>query len=88
MRTEAFAKLATLADLEALDTWRIHYLGRQGVLTQIMRGIGKLPTAQRPQVGQVSNEVKSAWKQAFETQVDAVKQAQLSQPRSCNNESM
>jgi phenylalanyl-tRNA synthetase alpha chain len=77
MRTEALAKLATLADLAALDAWRIHYLGRRGVLTQIMRGIGKLPAAQRPPVGQVSNDVKAALEQAFDAQVDTVKQTQL-----------
>ena len=77
MRTEALAKVATLADLDALDAWRIHYLGRRGVLTHIMRGIGQLPTEQRRQVGQVSNAVKAALEKAFEAQVDTVKQAQL-----------
>ena len=42
-----------------------------------MRGIGQLPAAQRPQVGQVSNEVKTALEEAFEARVAALKQAQL-----------
>jgi phenylalanyl-tRNA synthetase alpha chain len=63
--------------LTALDTWRIAYLGRRGALTQVMRGIGQLPAAQRPQVGQVSNEVKTALEEAFEARVATLKQAQL-----------
>lgn len=60
LRAEALARLGHLTDLTALDTWRIDYLGRRGALTQVIRGIGQLPAAQRPQVGQVSNEVKTA----------------------------
>ncbi len=77
LRTEALARLGHLTDLTALDTWRIDYLGRRGALTQVMRGIGQLPTAQRPQVGQVSNEVKTALEEAFEARVAALKQAQV-----------
>src|SRR5215472_14025074 len=77
LRTEALARLGHITDLTALDTWRIDYLGRRGALTQVMRGIGQLPAAQRPQVGQVSNEVKTALEEAFEAHVAALKQAQL-----------
>jgi phenylalanyl-tRNA synthetase alpha chain len=42
-----------------------------------MRGIGKLAPEQRPPVGQVSNEVKTALEEAFEAHVAAIKQAQL-----------
>ena len=75
--TEALARLEHITDLTALDTWRIDYLGRRGALTQVMRGIGKLAPEQRPQVGQVSNEVKAALEEGFETRVAALKQAQL-----------
>ncbi|HEY5866921.1 MAG TPA: phenylalanine--tRNA ligase subunit alpha, partial [Candidatus Tectomicrobia bacterium] len=75
--TAALAGLEHITDLTALDTWRIDYLGRRGALTQVMRGIGKLAPEQRPQVGQVSNEVKAALEEGFETRVAALKQAQL-----------
>src|SRR6266568_3847696 len=77
LRTEALVRLDHITDLTALDTWRIDYLGRRGALTQVMRGIGQLPTAQRPQVGQVSNEVKTTLEEAFEARVAALKQAQV-----------
>ena len=77
LRTQALAGLQELDDLTALDAWRIHYLGRRGALTQVMRGIGKLPAAQRPPVGQVSNSVKAALETAFDTRVATLKQARL-----------
>ena len=77
LRTEALARLDHITDLTALDTWRIDYLGRRGALTQVMRGIGKLSSEQRPLVGQVSNEVKTALEEGFETRVAALKQAQF-----------
>jgi phenylalanyl-tRNA synthetase alpha chain len=77
VRTEALAALQGITDLTAVDAWRIHYLGRRGVLTQVMRSIGQLPAVERPQVGEVSNAVKNALEQAFEARVVALKQAQL-----------
>ncbi|GIX46505.1 MAG: phenylalanine--tRNA ligase alpha subunit [Candidatus Tectimicrobiota bacterium] len=77
LRQQALAELAQLADLNALDAWRIRYLGRKGALRQVLRDLGRLPPAQRPRAGQVSNEVKEALEAAFAARVQAVKQAQL-----------
>ena len=46
VRTQALAQLEATADLTSLDAWRIRYLGRKGVLTQVMRRIGTLPQDQ------------------------------------------
>lgn len=77
VRTRALGQLAQITDLTALDTWRVDYLGRRGVLSQVMRGIGQLTAEQRPLVGAVSNEVKAALESAFEQQIVTIKQAQL-----------
>ena len=77
LQADALARLGQISELTLLDTWRIDYLGRRGALTQVMRGIGQLPTAQRPAVGQVSNAVKAALEEACETRVAVLKQAHL-----------
>lgn len=77
LRDEAVGRLQTIEDLTDLDAWRIHYLGRKGALRQVMRDIGKLPAAARPQIGQVSNTVKEALENAFDDHVDALKQAKF-----------
>ena len=45
------------ADLEAL---RIKYLGKKGELTAVLRGMGALSPEERPVIGQLANEVRSA----------------------------
>ncbi len=77
VRAQALAALEETADLTTLDEWRIQYLGRRGAVPQAMRGIGKFPQDQRPQVGQVSNEVKEALEQAFDARVEALKHEKL-----------
>jgi phenylalanyl-tRNA synthetase alpha chain len=77
LRTQALAQLDEVHDLSALDAWRIHYLGRRGALKQAMRDLGKLSPAQRPQTGQISNDVKAALEQAFDNRAEALKQARL-----------
>jgi phenylalanyl-tRNA synthetase alpha chain len=79
LHTQALAQLDTITDLTALDAWRIHYLGRRGALRQVMRDLGTLPAAQRPRVGQASNDVKAALEQAFEAHVATLKQAKLAE---------
>ena len=77
VRTQALGELQAMSDLTDLDAWRIQYLGRRGALTQVMRGIGQLTPEQRPEVGQVSNDVKSALEAAFDQRADALKEERL-----------
>jgi phenylalanyl-tRNA synthetase alpha chain len=77
LRDEALGRLRTVRDLTDLDAWRIHYLGRKGALRLVMRDIGNLPAAARPQIGQVSNAVKEALESAFDEQADVLKQAKV-----------
>lgn len=44
--------------LEALETLRIHYLGKQGLLTQEMKKLGQLPAEERKHAGSVLNQLK------------------------------
>ena len=46
--TEAIAAASSSAELEGL---RVRFLGRKAELTQILRGIAELPTAERGPVG-------------------------------------
>jgi phenylalanyl-tRNA synthetase alpha chain len=79
LRTQALAQLDEAHDLTALDAWRIHYLGRRGALKLAMRDLGTLPAAQRPHIGQVSNDVKTTLEHAFDKRVETLKQTRLAQ---------
>ena len=49
----------TLTD-EAIQVIRTKYLGRKGVLTSILRGLGSVSPEERPAMGQLANQVKDA----------------------------
>ncbi|MCK5877433.1 MAG: phenylalanine--tRNA ligase subunit alpha [Candidatus Marithrix sp.] len=46
------------SNLQELEKLRVHFLGKKGELTQKLKQVGKLPSAQRPQAGQDINKAK------------------------------
>ncbi|MCQ2374122.1 MAG: phenylalanine--tRNA ligase subunit alpha, partial [Phascolarctobacterium sp.] len=59
LKETALAELAAVESLEALKDLRVKYLGKKGPMTEILRGMGKLPAEERPKMGQVVNEIKA-----------------------------
>lgn len=69
IQQEALEKLSSRSlDEATLESLKIHYLGRNGKLTQILREIRNLSPEDRPKLGQVSNGVKKA----LMTKIEAV----------------
>jgi phenylalanyl-tRNA synthetase alpha chain len=68
-------ELEDIAGLDQLEGWRVRYLGSKGRLTQLLRGIGKLPPEERPEAGKVGNQVKKALESAYHETVEQLKQA-------------
>lgn len=60
IKEEAERDLRHAANLQEVEAWRIKYLGKKGLLTRVLRGMGNLPPEQRPQVGRLANELR-AW---------------------------
>ena len=60
---DAVAETRTAADLEAV---RVRYLGKKGELTAVLKMMGKLSAEERPAMGQLANEVRSALEAAIE----------------------
>ncbi|MFB0525195.1 MAG: phenylalanine--tRNA ligase subunit alpha, partial [Phycisphaerae bacterium] len=63
---DALADLKKVADLTALEDFRIKYLGRKGQITQMLSQIGRLPAEQKPKAGQLANKVKKQVTKTFE----------------------
>ncbi len=59
LKEQALAELGQAASLDALKELRVKYLGKKGPMTEILRGMGKLPAEERPKIGQIVNEIKS-----------------------------
>jgi phenylalanyl-tRNA synthetase alpha chain len=51
LESKALAELGQVSDLKALEEWRVHYLGRKGALTEVLRSLGSLPAEERRVTG-------------------------------------
>ena len=60
LQTEATGAIATADTLDALDQLRVVYLGKKGKISKILGGMGKLSPEERPKIGALANEVKTA----------------------------
>jgi phenylalanyl-tRNA synthetase alpha chain len=63
---EALAALEQIADLTALAEWKSAYLGKQGALSRLSRGLGALPAEERPVAGARFNAARATLEQALE----------------------
>jgi phenylalanyl-tRNA synthetase alpha chain len=63
---QALADLAGIDSAEALEVFRIQYLGRKGQVTQMLSLVGKLSQEEKPQGGQLANRIKQQVSAAFE----------------------
>ena len=66
LKSEALTALAGVSDPEALEAWRIEFLGTKGRLRGAMGLMKDVPKADKPAAGQRMNEVKRALEAAFE----------------------
>jgi phenylalanyl-tRNA synthetase alpha chain len=76
-RDRALADVAEASDLAALDAVRVGYLGKKGGLTQVLRGLGSLPSEERPAVGKAANEVRISIEEAIDSRKGALSEAAL-----------
>ena len=72
---EAKETIQAVGDLKALEEIRVKYLGKSGLVTEFMKGLGQVPAEKRPEMGKACNDVKNeiaglldAKKEAFENQ--------------------
>jgi phenylalanyl-tRNA synthetase alpha chain len=78
---DALAELKQVGDLKALEQFRIKYLGRKGLLTQMLSGIGRLAPQDKPRAGQLANRIKKEVGAAFEQQKSTLLKAQQTDAR-------
>lgn len=69
IHSEAIESLNNINDLKVLEDLRVKFLGKKGELTQILKGMGALSADERPILGQMANEVRSA----IETKIEETK---------------
>lgn len=78
LRDTALNELSEITSKEALNDLKIKYLGKKGLLTGMLRGLGALSPDERPRIGQVVNEIRNEIEDIIATKLEAMKQAELS----------
>ncbi len=64
---KARTTISQIDDLAGLEQLRVQYLGKKGVLTERLKGLGGLPAELRPKIGQAINAAKQEIHTAIET---------------------
>jgi phenylalanyl-tRNA synthetase alpha chain len=78
---DALVELKAVADSVSLEQYRIKYLGRKGLITQMLTQIGKVPAEQRPAAGQLANKIKGEVTEAFERAKETIMQRERAKHR-------
>ena len=73
---QALAELEQVRDLKALEDFRIRYLGRKGLLMQLLSEVGQFPREEKPRAGQLANRAKNEVATAFEHRKKILEEAQ------------
>lgn len=68
---EAQVRIAGVRDPQALEEFRIAYLGKKGAMTSVMRGLGQLSAEERPLAGQLANDCRRQLEEAFAAKLDS-----------------
>ncbi|NWO11859.1 phenylalanine--tRNA ligase subunit alpha [Chromohalobacter salexigens] len=74
---EARAAIESAQDVQALDEVRVHFLGKKGEITALLKGLGQLPPEQRPKAGERINEAKQTLSGELEARKQTLKDAEL-----------
>jgi phenylalanyl-tRNA synthetase alpha chain len=74
---QALADVDASADLAALDEVRVRLLGKKGLLTEQLKGLGALSAPERPAAGQRINEAKAAIQAALDMHRIRLEQAAM-----------
>jgi phenylalanyl-tRNA synthetase alpha chain len=74
---QALAQFQATNDEAELENIKGRFLGKEGSLTALLKGLGKLSAEERPAAGAKINQVKQAIESALQTRRDALRQERL-----------
>jgi phenylalanyl-tRNA synthetase alpha chain len=77
VQQSALADLSSVNSSEALRNWEIRYLGKKGIVIELVRGVGQLPKEQRADFGKRANEVKETLTMAYTERAALVEAQEL-----------
>lgn len=79
LKEQAFAKIKEAMDAKELNDVRVKYLGKKGPITDLLKGMGKLPAEERPKMGQLVNVIREEVTQFLEEKKELIEEAALNE---------
>jgi phenylalanyl-tRNA synthetase alpha chain len=76
---EALTLFSSINDAVELEQAKARYLGRQGKVTELLKGLGKVPATERPRMGNRINQVKEQLEAALYQRRNAIREQQLAE---------
>lgn len=76
LKTQFSAELDKITDSEKLEEIHLAYLGRKGALPALLKGLKDATPAERKELGQLANEVKSFIENSLESLAENIKSAE------------
>ena len=77
LQQSACAAINAAGDSDTLEAIRIEYLGKKGLLTEILKNLVNLPPKEKPIVGQLVNQIKREISELIDNQLSILKDAEL-----------
>jgi phenylalanyl-tRNA synthetase alpha chain len=74
---EAMALFGGIDDADALEQAKARYVGKSGALTELLKGLGKLPATERPAAGALINAAKQRLEEALNTRRQFIAEREL-----------
>ncbi len=78
-KKDALQKIKKASSRVELDRIQVAFLGKKGEISEILRGMGKLSTQERPVVGRMANEVKAKIEEELEKRLEVLKKQEEQQ---------
>ena len=75
IKIEAERELRAVSDETALQNIKAKFVGRKGVITEILKGMREVPESERPQMGQLVNDVKQFIEGLFDERFEEIREA-------------
>ncbi len=77
VQQQATEDISAASGLDELDSVRVKYLGKKGDLSKVLGGMGKLSAAERPKIGALANQAKTALQSQIEERKASLQTAQV-----------
>src|SRR4051794_10535842 len=76
---EALSTFSGIDDPDALEGAKARYLGKSGALTELLKGLGKVPASERPAMGSRINAAKDRLEEALRARREAIQNEKLAE---------